>query len=95
VIIPMSQLGISSSPAQSTCVRLNLYGHRYHCEKKISFCIHDKSILLLGHMGACVYVSPPPTSQDTIALLIYELINYVHSFCSNKSLQIQYDLMSD
>lgn len=30
--------------------------------------------------------------QDVIALLIYELINYVHSFCSNKSLQIQYDI---
>jgi hypothetical protein len=33
---------------------LNPYGHLYHCGKKISFCIHDKSILLLGHMGACI-----------------------------------------
>jgi hypothetical protein len=26
-----------------------------------------------------MYLSP----QDAIAVLIYELINYVHSFCSN------------
>jgi hypothetical protein len=31
---------------------LNPYGHLYHCGKEISFCIHDKSILLLGHLAA-------------------------------------------
>jgi hypothetical protein len=25
-------------------------------------------------------------------VLIYELINYIHSFCSNKLLQIQYGI---
>src|SRR5215210_2118665 len=91
-IMPMSQLVKSSSPAQSVCAQLNPYDHRYHCGKKISFCIHDKSILLLGHRGACMYLICSSTPQDAIALLIYELINYIHSFCSNKLLQIQYDI---
>ena len=42
----------SSSLSQSFCAPLNPYGRQYHCEKEILFCIHDKSILLLGHLGA-------------------------------------------
>jgi hypothetical protein len=53
IVMPMSQVvKYSSSFLQSACVQLNPYGRRYHCGKKISFCIHDKSILLLGHLGA-------------------------------------------
>lgn len=53
-IMSMSQVvRYSSSFLQSACAQLNPYGRRYHCGKEISFCIHDKSILLLGHRGAC------------------------------------------
>jgi hypothetical protein len=53
IVIPMSPVvKYSSSFLQSAYARLNPYGRRYHCGKKISFCIHDKSILLLGHLGA-------------------------------------------
>ena len=53
IIIPMSQVvKYLSSFLQSACALLNPYGRRYHCGKEISFCIHDKSILLLGHLGA-------------------------------------------
>jgi hypothetical protein len=31
---------------------LNHYGLQYRCGKQTSFCIRDKSILLLGHLGA-------------------------------------------
>ena len=82
--MPMTHLVKSSSFVQSAYARLNPYDRQYHCEKKIPYDIRGKSILLLGHLGACMH-SP---LQDVIALLIYELINYVHSFCSNKSLQI-------
>ena len=52
-IMPMSQVvKYSSSFLQSACAELSPYGPRYHCGKEISFCIHDKSILLLGHRGA-------------------------------------------
>ena len=71
-------LVISSSPFQSAYARLNPYDRQHHCEKQIPYDIHGKSILLLGHRGACINLL-----QDAIALLIYELINYVHSFCSN------------
>jgi hypothetical protein len=63
---------------QPSCVQLNPYDHQHHCEKQIPYDIHGKSILLLGHLGALCNLP-----QDAIALLIYELINYVHSFCSN------------
>jgi hypothetical protein len=33
------------------CAQLNPYGDQYHYEKQMPFCIHDKSILLLGHLG--------------------------------------------
>jgi|RhiMetdeSRZDD1v2_1073273.scaffolds.fasta_scaffold417261_3 hypothetical protein len=33
------------------CAQLNPYGGQYHYEKQMPFCIHDKSILLLGHLG--------------------------------------------
>ena len=53
IIMPMSQLvKYSSSFSQSPCAQLNPYGRRHHCGKQILFCIHDKSILLLGHLGA-------------------------------------------
>jgi hypothetical protein len=53
IIMSMSPLTkSSSSPFQSACVRLNPYDLQHHCEKQIPFCIHDKSILLLGHLGA-------------------------------------------
>jgi len=42
----------SSSPFRLACVLLNYYGLQYHCGKQISFCIHDRSILLLGHLDA-------------------------------------------
>jgi hypothetical protein len=52
-IMAMSQLvRYPSSFFQPACARLNPYGRRHHCGKEISFCIHDKSILLLGHRGA-------------------------------------------
>jgi hypothetical protein len=52
--MPMSQVVKypSSSFLQSACGQLNPYGRRHHYEKEISFCIHGKSILLLGHGGA-------------------------------------------
>ena len=68
----------SVSLIQPSCVRLNPHDRQHHCEKQIPYDIHGKSILLLGHRGACINLL-----QDAIALLIYELINYVHSFCSN------------
>jgi hypothetical protein len=68
----------SMSLFQPPCVRLNPHDHQHHCEKQILYDIHDKSTLLLGHLGALCN-SP----QDAIALLIYEVINYIHSFCSN------------
>ena len=53
IIMPMSQVvKYSSSFLQSACAELSPYGPRYHYGKEISFCIHDKSILLLGHLGA-------------------------------------------
>jgi hypothetical protein len=54
IIMPMSQVVKypSSSFLQSAYARLNPYGRRHHYEKEISLCIHDKSILLLGHRGA-------------------------------------------
>jgi hypothetical protein len=63
IIMPMSPLAKSSLPFQSACVRLNPYGRRYHCEKQIPFCIHDKSILLLGRLGAYSINSP---KMDTL-----------------------------
>jgi hypothetical protein len=33
------------------CAQLNPYGGQYYYEKQMPFCIHDKSILLLGHLG--------------------------------------------
>ena len=53
IIMPMSQLVKPSLLFRSTCAQLNLYGHRHHCGKQISSYIHDKSILLLGHLDAC------------------------------------------
>jgi len=49
--------GISSSPFQPSCARLNPYDRQHHCEKQIPYDIHGKSILLLGHLGACMYLS--------------------------------------
>jgi hypothetical protein len=73
---------MKSSPFQSSCARLNPYGLQHHCEKQIPFCIHDKSILLLGRLDALsVYLSFSLCAEDAIALL-YELINDLHSFCS-------------
>ena len=82
-IMPELLKSSSSSFFQSSCARLNPYGHQHHCEKQIPSCIHDKSILLLGHLGACVYyISLFLFAVDVIALL-YKLINYLDSFCSN------------
>ena len=53
IIMPMSQLVKPSLLFRSTCAQLNPYGHRHHCGKQISSYIHDKSILLLGHLDAC------------------------------------------
>ena len=50
--MPVSPLAKSSLPFQLSCVLLNPYGRRHHYEKQILFCIHGKSILLLGHLGA-------------------------------------------
>jgi hypothetical protein len=52
IIMPVSPLAKSSSPFQLSCVLLNPCGRRHHYEKQILFCIHGKSILLLGHLGA-------------------------------------------
>ena len=43
------------------------YGGQYHCEKQIPFCIHDKSILLLGHLG------PFYDHRRCIVVLLYKL----------------------
>ncbi len=72
----------SSSLFQLSCGRLNPYGHQHHCEKQIPSCIHDKSILLLGRLGACMYISLSLFAEVAIALL-YKLINDLDSFCSN------------
>ena len=48
----MYPLVISSLPSQLDRVLLGPCDQQYHYEKQISFCIHDKSILLLGHLGA-------------------------------------------
>jgi hypothetical protein len=53
IILPMSQLVKPASFFQSSCVLLNPYDRPHHCGKEISFCIHGKSILLLGHLDAC------------------------------------------
>jgi hypothetical protein len=68
----------SASFFQLVCARLNSCGHQHHYEKQRPYDIHGKSILLLGRQGACII-----SSQVRIALLIYGLINYVDSFCSN------------
>jgi hypothetical protein len=36
---------------------LNPYDRQHHCEKHIPYDIRGKSILLLGHLGACMYLS--------------------------------------
>ena len=61
---------------------LNPYGLQHHYEKQIPSCIHDKSILLLGRLGACAYISLSLFAEDAIVLL-YKLINDFDSFCSN------------
>ena len=53
----------SLSFLQSVYVRLNLHDLQHHCGKEISFCIRDKSILLLGHLGAYDLNSP---KMDTL-----------------------------
>jgi hypothetical protein len=78
-VITQTSLVKSASFFQPACVRLNSYGLQHHCEKQTPYDIHGRSILLLGRQDACVYIS----SQDRIALLIYGLINYLDSFCSN------------
>jgi hypothetical protein len=50
--MPMSQLVKPSLLFQSSCAQLNPYGRQHHYEKQISSYIHDKSILLLGHLDA-------------------------------------------
>ena len=59
IIMPMSQVVkySSSSFLQSTCAQLNPYGRQYRCEKRTLSCIHDKSILLLGHPDACILIA--------------------------------------
>jgi hypothetical protein len=52
IIMPVSHLVKPASFFQSSCVLLNPYGRRHHCGKEISSCIHGKSTLLLGHLGA-------------------------------------------
>jgi hypothetical protein len=53
--MPMSPLAESlSAPFQLSYVLLSPYGPQYHCGKQTPFCIHDKSILLLGHLGAFI-----------------------------------------
>jgi len=61
--MPMFPLAKSSLLFQSARARLNPYDRRYHCEKQIPFCIHGKSILLLGHLGAYNIDSP---KMDTL-----------------------------
>jgi hypothetical protein len=56
--MPRFPLVKSSSPFQSSCARLNPYDRRCHCEKQIPYDIHDKSMLLLGHLGASNIKSP-------------------------------------
>jgi hypothetical protein len=51
---------------------LNPYDRQYHCEKKIPYDIRGKSILLLGHLGACMH-SPPPRCNSVINLRIDQL----------------------
>jgi hypothetical protein len=85
--MPMSQVVkySSSSFLQSACARLNPYGRRHHYEKEISLCIHDKSILLLGHRGA----------YDMNAFSghwIYWLTNRVHSFSSINHFKFKFTL---
>jgi hypothetical protein len=50
--MPMSLLVKSSSPFQSSCGWLDPYGRQHRCEKQIPYDIHDKSMLLLDHLGA-------------------------------------------
>jgi hypothetical protein len=57
IIMPQSQLVKPTLFFQSACARLNPYGRLHHCGKEISSCIHDKSILLLGHPDACILIA--------------------------------------
>lgn len=60
---------------------------------KKNFILHSWQIHIAFKSYGCMYVSNLlQLVQDAIVLLIYELINFIHSFCSNKSLQIQYDI---
>jgi hypothetical protein len=52
IIALKSLLTKSSLFSQSVYAPLNPYDELYHQEKEISCCIHDKPILLLGHLGA-------------------------------------------
>ena len=70
--MPMTHLVKSSSFVQSAYARLNPYDRQYHCEKKIPYDIRGKSILLLGHLGACMH-SPPPRWNSVINLRIDQL----------------------
>jgi len=70
--MPMTHLVKSSSFVQSAYARLNPYDRQYHCEKKIPYDIRGKSILLLGHLGACMH-SPPPRCNSVINLRIDQL----------------------
>lgn len=47
--------------------------HRY--EKRISFCIHDKSMLLLGHLDASKFESPTENEYHPSALLFNVLFS--------------------
>jgi hypothetical protein len=84
IIMPMSQVvKYSSSFLQSACARLNPYGRQHHCGKEIWFCIHDKSILLLGHRGAW-------NIDAFLGHRIYWLTNRVHSFSSINHFKFKY-----
>jgi hypothetical protein len=61
---------------------------------KKNFILHSWQIHIAFRSYGCMYVSNLPLHplQDAVVVLIYELINYIHSFCSNKLLQIQYGI---
>ena len=72
----------SSSPFQSSCVLLNAHDLQYRCEKQIPFCIHDKSILLLGHLDAYLSLC---TSSSSSPLFPFHCCPSSSSSCSSSS----------
>jgi hypothetical protein len=84
IIVLLYLLVKPSLPSQLDHVLLDPCDHQCHCEKRISYCIHDKSILPLGHLGAF----SSRIKGVWLNYCIYKIANLLLSFYSNKSFWI-------